>query len=250
MRCITGYPASFTLFPTPRSSSRLRTYSASRLTTKNDILEHHANFDWERANDARAADDEGADGLKKLRLAAENWDVPIVVTTAVQFYESLFANRTSRCRKLHNLAKSVIIIDEAQMMPLKLLLPSMAALDELAANYGASVVLCTATQPALRVIDGFKGGFAIDEDRELAPEPKRLYAELKRFEIEWKTGRFPTKRSPRASRSGRRCSPSSTRGHTPRRCSRTIKDMEGAYHLSTLMCPLHRRKVLAESRNA
>ena len=79
------------------------------LGTSEDILEHHASFDWERAADARDTDDEGADGLKKLRLAAENWDVPVVVTTAVQFYESLFANRTSRCRKLHNLAKSVIV---------------------------------------------------------------------------------------------------------------------------------------------
>jgi CRISPR-associated endonuclease/helicase Cas3 len=156
------------------------------LDTNDDILEHHSSFDWERANDTRAADDEGADGLKKLRLAAENWDVPIVVTTAVQFYESLFANRTSRCRKLHNLAKSVIVIDEAQMMPLKLLLPSMAAIEELATNYGASIVLCTATQPALRRRDGFEGGFAVDDHRELAPEPKRLYAELKRFDIEWK----------------------------------------------------------------
>jgi CRISPR-associated endonuclease/helicase Cas3 len=161
------------------------------LDTKNDILEHHASFDWEGPKDLREGDDEGADGLKKLRLAAENWDVPIVVTTGVQFYESLFANRTSRCRKLHNLAKSVIIIDEAQMMPLKLLLPSMAALDELQTNYDTSVVLCTATQPALRTKDGFEGGFAIDDGHELAPEPKRLYAELKRFEIEWKTPPVP-----------------------------------------------------------
>ncbi len=141
------------------------------LATDDDILEHHASFDWERANDGRENDDEGADGLKKLRLAAENWDAPIVVTTAVQFFESLFASRGSRCRKLHNLAKSVVIIDEAQMMPLKLLLPSIAALKELQANYGATIVLCTATQPALRTIDGFTGGFAIDGGRELAPEP-------------------------------------------------------------------------------
>jgi CRISPR-associated endonuclease/helicase Cas3 len=161
------------------------------LDTTDDILEHHASFDWECANKLRDTDDEGADGLNKLRRAAENWDVPIVVTTAVQFYESLFANRTSRCRKLHNLAKSVIIIDEAQMMPLKLLLPAMAALDELHTNYGASVVLCTATQPALRAIDGFKSGFAIDDEHELAPDPKRLYAELKRFKIEWKTEPVP-----------------------------------------------------------
>ncbi|MBA3520347.1 MAG: CRISPR-associated endonuclease Cas3'', partial [Rhizobiales bacterium] len=119
-----------------------------------DILEHHASFDWDRAEAARRDDGEGPDGLAKLRRASENWDAPIVVTTAVQFFESLFANRTSRCRKLHNLAKSVIVLDEAQTLPIPLLRPCMAALDELARNYGASVVLCTATQPALRKIDG------------------------------------------------------------------------------------------------
>ena len=216
------------------------------LATKDDILEHHASFDWARADDARETDDEGADGLKKLRLAAENWDVPIVVTTAVQFYESLFANRTSRCRKLHNLAKSVIVIDEAQMLPLKLLLPSMAALDELAANYGASVVLCTATQPALRVVDGFQGGFAIGEDRELAPEPKRLYAELKRFEIEWKTEPVSDEEiAARFAQQLQMLAVVNTRAHAKALFGK-IRDMEGAYHLSTLMCPLHRRNVLAE----
>lgn len=216
------------------------------LDTADDILEHHASFDWERAKDQHETDDEGADGLKKLRLAAENWDVPIVVTTAVQFYESLFANRTSRCRKLHNLAKSVIVIDEAQMMPLKLLLPSMAAVDELATNYGASIVLCTATQPALRVKDGFAGGFAIDDDRELAPEPKRLYTELKRFNIEWKTE--PVTDDEIAARFAERPQMLvivNTLAHA-KALFETIKDMEGACHLSTLMCPRHRRKVLAD----
>jgi CRISPR-associated endonuclease/helicase Cas3 len=121
---------------------------------------------------------------RKLRRATENWDVPVVVTTAVQFFESLFAARTARCRKLHNLARSVIVLDEAQAMPLHLLRPCMAAIEELALNYGASVVLCTATQPALRVKDGFVGGFNIGEDREIAPEPRALYAALKRVRVE------------------------------------------------------------------
>jgi CRISPR-associated endonuclease/helicase Cas3 len=216
------------------------------LGTDEDILEHHASFDWERAADPRNADDEGADGLKKLRLAAENWDVPIVVTTAVQFYESLFANRTSRCRKLHNLAKSVIVLDEAQMMPLRLLLPSMAAVDELGLNYGASVVLCTATQPALRKQDGFCGGFNIPDQRELAPEPKRLYAELKRFDIEWQPD--PVGDDAIAARFAQRpqmLTVVNTRAHA-KALFTAIKDMEGACHLSTLMCPLHRRTVLKE----
>jgi CRISPR-associated endonuclease/helicase Cas3 len=100
-------------------------------------------------------------------------------TTNVQLFESLFANRTSRCRKLHNLANAVIILDEAQTIPLHVLRPCIAALDELARNYGCTIVLCTATQPALRE-PRFPGGFAIGEERELAPDPARLHRELRR----------------------------------------------------------------------
>jgi hypothetical protein len=156
-----------------------------------DVLEHHASFDWERARGARRPDDESPEAVAKLQRAAENWDVPIVVTTAVQFFESLFSNRPSRCRKLHNVARSVVVLDEVQTLPVRLLRPSMAALDELSRHYRTSVVLCTATQPALRQIDGaIVGrdkapiGFAIDDGRELAPDPQRLYNRLRRVAVE------------------------------------------------------------------
>ena len=87
---------------------------------------------------------------KTHRLASENWEMPVVVTTAVQFFESLYANKGSRCRKLHNMANSVIILDEAQMMPIEYIKPCLWALAELVFNYGATVVLCTATQPAVK----------------------------------------------------------------------------------------------------
>jgi CRISPR-associated endonuclease/helicase Cas3 len=105
------------------------------------VLEHHSAIDEEHFR-AR----EGAD---KLRLAMEDWAAPIVVTTNVQLFESLFANRPSRCRKLHSLARSVIVLDEAQTIPLPVLRPCVAALDELARNYGTSIILCTATHPRL-----------------------------------------------------------------------------------------------------
>ena len=110
----------------------------------------------------------------------ENWDAPIVVTTAVQFFESLFAAKPSQCRKLHRIAGSVVVLDEAQTMPLKLLRPCVAAIDELARNYRASVVLCTATQPALTA-PAFEGGLA--EVRELAPDPEQLFKQLERVRV-------------------------------------------------------------------
>lgn len=113
------------------------------------VLEHHAAIGDER-QDRKPANQEGErEVAEKMRLAMENWAAPFVVTTNVQLFESLFASRTSRCRKLHNLTNAVIILDEAQTIPLKLLRPCVAALDELTRNYGCSVVLCTATQPAL-----------------------------------------------------------------------------------------------------
>jgi CRISPR-associated endonuclease/helicase Cas3 len=219
------------------------------LATRDDILEHHATFDWEEARNLREADDEGPAGLAKLRKAAENWDAPIVVTTAVQFFESLFANRTSRCRKLHNLAGAVIILDEAQTLPINLLRPCMAALDELAQNYGASIVLCTATQPALLERDNFKGGFRIDEERELAPDPPGLYTELKRVHVETLPGLTSDATIvDRFAHQDRMLCIVNNRAHA-RKLFEAIEDLTGAAHLTTLMCPIHRRAVLAILRD-
>jgi CRISPR-associated endonuclease/helicase Cas3 len=216
----------------------------SALGTDDDVLEHHASFEWEPANQ----DDEGRDGLAKLRLAAENWDVPVVVTTAVQFFESLFAARGSRCRKLHNLAGAVVVLDEAQSLPLPLLRPCVAALRELARNYGASVVLCTATQPALRAMDGFPGGFEINDSHELAPDPARLYTALRRVAVERLAAPVGDEviAEAFAGQAQMLCIVNS-RAHARALFDR-IAALPGAVHLTTLMCPAHRRAVLAELR--
>ncbi len=139
------------------------------------VLEHHSAIDEEKTN-GRASRD-------KLRLAMEDWAAPVVVTTAVQLFESLFSARPSRCRKLHNIAGSVIVLDEAQTLPRHLLIPILRAIEELAANYGCTVLLCTATQPALGLRDGFPG-LPLD-GRELAPDTAGLARELRRTKLEF-----------------------------------------------------------------
>lgn len=143
-------------------------------------LEHHSAIDEEKYDPRNPPV-----GAEKLKLAMEDWAAPVVVTTNVQFFESLFANRTSRCRKLHNIAGSVIILDEAQTLPRPLLAPCVQALDELARNYRCTIVLCTATQPALDARNfppGHPAALTL-ADRELAPDPARLAEQLDRVRL-------------------------------------------------------------------
>ena len=131
------------------------------------ILEHHSAIEEERP------EGKGAHSQReKLKLAMEDWAAPLVVTTNVQLFESLFAARPARARKLHNIAGSIIILDEAQTLPRRLLLPTLRMLDELCRNYGCSVVLCTATQPAFDSAN-LAGGVKL-AGRELAPDPGGL----------------------------------------------------------------------------
>ena len=239
----------------PYTSIIEQTAAVFRTALGNDagVLEHHASFDWEAAlrADASAAEaDSGAgrDGIGRLRRAAENWDAPVIVTTAVQFFESLFANRTSRCRKLHNLAQAVIVLDEAQTLPLHLLHSCLAALEQLARNYGASVVLCTATQPALRMQDGFEAGLDIPPDRELAPDPPGLYSALKRVRVRHLDGLTDdtTVAARFAERRQMLCIVNS-RAHAVALFA-SIGELDGAACMTTLMCPRHRRILLAQVR--
>ena len=210
------------------------------------VLEHHSAFEMEKEgewSDKRVGPD-------RLRLAMERWDRPIVVTTAVQFFESLFSNRPSRCRKLHSLARSVVVVDEAQTMPLPLLRPCVAALKELARNYGSSVVLCTATQPALASsltpdIRGFPDGFKAP--RELAPDVPALFAALRRVTVRDIGTQDDTALSTRIAASAQALCIVNQRAHA-RALFQAIRDQPGARHLSTCMHSVHRARVLAEIR--
>lgn len=202
------------------------------------VLEHHSNFDWE-GKKRENPDDRTNSALAKLKLAAENWDIPIVVTTNVQFFESLFANRSSRCRKLHNIAKSVIIFDEAQMLPREYMLPAMAAVWELVTNYGASTVFCTATQPGLERFLPEK-----TEVKELAPNPQELFDFYKRVEVK-NLGTLPDEELlARLNAHEQALCIVNTRRHASGLFGGLQGD--GNFHLSTLMCPAHRRAKLEE----
>ncbi len=202
------------------------------------VLEHHSAFDDSKFNDKEETKD-------KLKLAMENWEAPVVVTTAVQFFESLFADRTSKCRKLHNITGSVIILDEAQMLPLKLLRPTMAAIDELARNYRCTIILCTATQPALLQPE-FRNGFT--NVREIAPEPATLYSKLERVTVRHIGIQIDIQLVERIRDNEQILVIVNNRRHA-RSLFEQLGKASSHYILTTLMCAKHRRKVLDEIRN-
>ncbi len=131
------------------------------------MLEHHSKFDPKNETEFN-------------RLAAENWDAPLIVTTNVRFFESLFANRTSACRKLHRIARSVVIFDEVQALPASLLHPILRGLRCLVHDLGSTAVLCTATQPALERRDDFKIGIPPAEITEIVRDRASLFQALER----------------------------------------------------------------------
>ena len=209
-----------------------------------NILEHHSNFDWEghkRGADGELPDNQTNSALGKLKLAAENWDIPIVVTTNVQFFESLFASQKSRNRKLHNLAKSVIIFDEAQMLPREYLQPCMCAVQELVQNYGASAVFCTATQPALK-------RFLPDvpEFTELAPNPQELFGFYRRIQVRNQGKLTDAELLGQMNAQPQALCIVNTRKHAKGLFDGLAEN--GRFHLSTLMCPAHRKQTLVAIR--
>lgn len=196
------------------------------------VLEHHSNLSPERES-------------TQSRLASENWDAPLIVTTAVRFYESLHAARTSSCRRLHRTANAVVILDEAQCLPVDSLRPCLEALRELSGHYRTSVVLCTATQPAVGKGPDFPIG--LEDIREIAPEPDRLYESLKRVEVE-KRGPMDDAALTRAIEEEEQVlAIVNTRNHA-QLLFRSLRPNEGNFHLSASMCPAHRRAVLGTLR--
>lgn len=201
------------------------------------VIEHHSNLDPLKE-------------AERNRLASENWDAPVIVTTSVQFFESLFASTPSRCRKLHNIARSVIILDEVQTVPSQFLLPIVEALKELVAHYGCTVLLSTATQPALARRDSLPDG--LPEVAEIVPDAPALGDRLRRVEVRWpglaaEPANWPELAAALAKH--RQVLAIVHRRQDARDLARLLPE-QGTYHLSALMCPCHRLDVLGQVERA
>lgn len=201
------------------------------------LIEHHSQAD--------AAD---KDETARSRLACENWDAPLVVTTNVQLFESLFAAKTSRCRKLHNIVNSIIVLDEAQQLPPEFLQPILDALNLLVKHYGVTVVLCTATQPALNSTDYFdksKDLHGLENVREIIDHPEALFDALKRVTVElppnWNISTPWAEMAEKIAAEDCVLAIVSTR-KAARELHRLLPP--GTLHLSALMCGAHRKVVI------
>lgn len=197
---------------------------------EDNVLEDHCNVEY-------ASSDE----LTPMQLAAENWDKPIVVTTNVQFFESLFSNKSSKCRKLHNIANSVLVFDEAQMLPNDYLRPCLCALEQLLRYYRSSIVLCTATQPALK--DLLSAGIEITE---LCPRMEEQFSFFKRASIKNLNKLSERELIDRLISEEQALCILNTKKRV-QKIYQSIKG-EGVYHLSTAMYPVHRKRVLHSIR--
>jgi CRISPR-associated endonuclease/helicase Cas3 len=203
-----------------------------------NVIEHHASLDPKKET-------------FRNRLACENWDAPVIVTTSVQFFESLLANRSSRCRKLHNVARSVVIFDEVQTLPVGHLIPIVDLLRELVRNYSVSVLLSTATQPALaQRSSGLSGHFpGFERITEIVPDLAQTFRELRRVEIHW-----PEEMAESVTwedlASEVEAEPRVLAIVHKRDDARTLARLlpPNTLHLSALMCAAHRSRVLSRIR--
>jgi CRISPR-associated endonuclease/helicase Cas3 len=226
------------IYVIPYTSIIEQTADVFRKAVGDAVVEHHSNLEPERET-------------IRSRVTSENWDAPLVVTTGVQFWESLFAARTSRARKLHNVVDSVVVLDEAQTLPPAFLLPVLDAMRDLQAHYGVSFLLCTATQPALEARKGFDWSFpGLTGVTEIVDDAEHLHETLKRVELDvpsdLRTPRdYPELADEIAAEDSvlcivnRRDDARELFRHLPR---------ESRVHLSALMCGKHRSRTLRRIR--
>lgn len=200
------------------------------------VLEHHSNYDFDQ-------NDEQNYNIKKL--SAENWDIPIVVTTNVQFFESIYGNRSSKLRKLHNMANSVIILDEVQMLPVEYLIPCAKALEELVNNYNCSVVLCSATQPEVERFMSEK-----IKVKEICSNIAEMYEFFNKTKVKFIGNKTADELVSRLQGLDQCLLIVNTKNQARKIYEKLEKayGQEGIFHLSTYMCPAHRFEKIEEIR--
>jgi CRISPR-associated endonuclease/helicase Cas3 len=221
------------------------------------VLEHHSATRQEEPEERTAEPVEAEklhERLIRARLASQNWDTPLVVTTTVQLFESLFANRTSKCRKLHNVVKSVVVLDEVQTLPVGLLRPILSVLRELVRRYHVSVVLCTATQPAFDEQSDYLNGFDPSEVHHIVPSEgvDEHFRTLKRVTYDVRDEEWGWEEVARQAEEAADSAGGALVILNSRKDALAVldaigdDDRPGLFHLSTLLCGAHRREVLAE----
>ena len=200
------------------------------------VLEHHSKFDPTKETESN-------------RLSSENWDSPLIVTTNVRFFESLFANRTSACRKLHRTARSVIIFDEVQALPASLLHPILRCLRCLVHDLGSTAVLCTATQPALDRREDFPIGIPPEEITEIIRDKSQLFQTLERVVSENLGPIDDEELIPHLlDHASSGCLLILNTTKAAQTLFERLKPDTNALHLSARMCPAHVIAVLAEAK--
>lgn len=212
------------------------------------VLEHHsAVAPRERKEDV--GPDAENERLRRARLAAENWDAPLIVTTSVQFFESLFGHKPSLCRKLHNIAQSVVLFDEVQTLPLKLVPSLLSTVNLLVRTYGVTAVFGTATQPAFSAAAAaIEGGWS---PVEISSQPRAMAEQLRRTRI---TRRFDAQNitwpelAEELSIHPQVLCVVNLKRHARELFRALRSDSNSAFHLSASMCPAHRGKKLAAIR--
>ena len=226
------------IYVIPFTSIIEQTADVFRRAVGNLVLEHHSNLEPDRET-------------PESRVAAENWDAPLIVTTGVQFWESLFAARPSRARKLHNIVDSVVVLDEAQTLPPEFLYPVLDVMRNLQAHYGVSFLLCTATQPALEAQHGFDFRFkGLTGVRELIDSPEDLHRTLKRVDLQVPANLHTpvTWRALAAELSNEHAVLCIVNRRDDARELYELLPRESRVHLSALMCGKHRSRTIRRIR--
>lgn len=213
---------------------------------EDNVLEHHSNVNPEDIKDEVMRE--------RLQLATENWEYPIIVTTNVQLFESLFSNKRSDCRKLHNIVKSIIILDEVQTLPLGFYKPIVHTLSTLQRVFGVSILFTTASQPILSGrIEGTNpmASFnALQSVHEIIPKEAKLHQKLRRVELQFVEGaRSYDEIAEELSKHQKVLCIVNTRRDAKELFSRLPKDGI-CLHLSRMMCPAHVSDTIRQVKEA